>query len=341
MADGGEHEHPEGGILGRLQHDRVPGAEGRRDLERGEEHRRVPGDDRPHHPDRLAAGVAEDVLAEGQGLALELAREPAEVAEDVRGERCLGPRLGAERVAGLGGDGAGEVLGPCLHRIGDPEEHPAAFARRHFAPGPRTRPPPPSPPESTSSGAGARHVGEDAAVGRVLDGGSSRPRRCRRSPRRAASGKRWQRRCPAWSRFLGSFGGGESVHRPAPTVNRTLREPGRQVASARASRGAGRVAGGGAVGLPCRALIEEDEHAATAHDAPGGRPATLHRLLHEDDRHGPAAHHRAPRAEVHPRLRGLRGREQERGGGARAHLQPRGIGLRPRHRVRAHRPRRR
>ena len=171
LADPGEHENAERGVLGRLQHHGVAGAKGRGDLERGEQHRRVPRDDRAHHPDRLAPRIAQQVLPERQGLALELAREATEVPEDIRGQRRLGPRLGAERIAGLGGDDARKLLDPRLDRVGDPEQPPPALARGHVPPACERlgrglyRP-------IDVLGAGAGHVGEDAPVRRVLDGNS-------------------------------------------------------------------------------------------------------------------------------------------------------------------------
>ena len=169
LADSGEHEHPERCVLRRLQHERVPGAQRRSDLERRQQHRRIPRDDRPHHADGLAPRIAQQVLAERQGLALELAREAAEVAEDVRRQSRLPARLGAQRIAGLGGDDAGELLGPRLDRIGDAEQHPAAVARRHVPPA-RERPGRGLHRAIDVLGAGARHVGEDAPVRGILDG---------------------------------------------------------------------------------------------------------------------------------------------------------------------------
>ena len=75
------------------------------------------------------------MLAERDGLALELAGEPAEVAQDVGGVLGLGARLGADGVAGLLGDDARQLLDAGLHRVGDPLQDAPALARRHLAPG--------------------------------------------------------------------------------------------------------------------------------------------------------------------------------------------------------------
>ena len=146
VADGRQPQHAERGVLGRLEHQRVAGAERGRDLERGEDDRRIPGDDGAHHADRLAPRVAENVLAERDGLALQLAGEAAEVADDVGGAPGLGPRLGAQRVAGLLGDDAGQLLDPRLHRVGDLLQQAASLARHHAAPGRERSARQPSPP---------------------------------------------------------------------------------------------------------------------------------------------------------------------------------------------------
>ncbi len=99
-------------VLGRLQHQRVAGGHRHRDLERAEHDRGVPRHDRADHADRLAARVAEDVLAERDGLALQLAGQAAEIAEDVGASLRLGPRLGAHRVAGLARDRAAPAPRP-------------------------------------------------------------------------------------------------------------------------------------------------------------------------------------------------------------------------------------
>ena len=54
VADGGDPQHAERRVLGRLQHQRVAGYQRHRDLERAEKDWRVPGDDRADHADRSA-----------------------------------------------------------------------------------------------------------------------------------------------------------------------------------------------------------------------------------------------------------------------------------------------
>ena len=134
LADLGHQQHAQRRVLGRLHHHGVAGAQRGRDLERGQHHRRVPRDDGADDAQRLAAGVGQHVLAERQGLALELARQPAEIAEDVGRHAGLAARLGAQRIAGLERDGARQLLAAGLEGLGDPEQRLAALARHDLAP---------------------------------------------------------------------------------------------------------------------------------------------------------------------------------------------------------------
>ena len=52
-------------LLGRLEHDRAARRQGRAEFPGGHQQRKVPGNDLPHHADRLAERVAEE-LAAGQ-----------------------------------------------------------------------------------------------------------------------------------------------------------------------------------------------------------------------------------------------------------------------------------
>ncbi len=109
------------------------------------------------------------MLAERQGLALELARQPAEITEDVGRDIGLAARLGAQGIAGLERDGARQLLGAGLDGIGDLEQRLAAFARHDLAPfgiglgagGDGAL---------DIGGIGARHFGDRRALGRILDG---------------------------------------------------------------------------------------------------------------------------------------------------------------------------
>ena len=58
-ADLGHAQHAERCVLGGLEHERVAGAQRHRDLQRREQHRRVPRHDRRHDAQRLAHAVAE------------------------------------------------------------------------------------------------------------------------------------------------------------------------------------------------------------------------------------------------------------------------------------------
>ncbi len=132
--DLGHPQHAQRRVLGRLEHERVAGAQRHRDLQRGQHHGSVPGDDRGDDPERLAARVAEHVLAQRQRLALLLARDAAVVAEDVGRHRGLATGLGPDRVAGLGRDRLRELLADRGQILGDLQQRDAAVPRRLPAP---------------------------------------------------------------------------------------------------------------------------------------------------------------------------------------------------------------
>ncbi len=98
-------------------------------FERSEQHRRVPRDDGADDPERLTPRVAQNLLAQGNCLALEFATQAAEVAQYVDRRLRLGPGLGAERIPGLERDHAGKLLDPRLKCVGDAKEEPPALAR--------------------------------------------------------------------------------------------------------------------------------------------------------------------------------------------------------------------
>jgi hypothetical protein len=107
------------------------------------------------------------VLAERNGLALEFAREPAEVAQNIDCPLGLGPRLRADRIAGLLRYDARQFLHPRLHRISNLLQHAAALTRNRAAPA----------REGTCRGldgpvdifcASPRNAADDLAIARVL-----------------------------------------------------------------------------------------------------------------------------------------------------------------------------
>ena len=139
-AQGGEW-----GLLGRLDHHGIAGNECRRDLERHQEERHVPRDDRPHHAERLAQREGQHLRIEGDRLALELGAEPAVENEDVGEHRGLDAALGPERLAGLECHEAAELLDMIVQEASALGEELAALACR--APGPgSSAPSAPTPP---------------------------------------------------------------------------------------------------------------------------------------------------------------------------------------------------
>ena len=135
LRDFGHQENAERGILRRLEHDRVTRAQCRSDLQRAQQHRRIPRDDGPNHPDRLAPRIAQHLLAKRDRLALQLSGQTAEIAENIGREPRLRPRLSSQRIAGLQRDGTGQLLAAGLQGVGDAQQQPPPVARGDLAPG--------------------------------------------------------------------------------------------------------------------------------------------------------------------------------------------------------------
>ncbi len=134
LAGGCEPQNAKRGVLGGLQHQRVAGAKGGRDLERREDDGRIPGYDGANHPDRFPPRVAEHMFAQRNRLALEFAGKATEIAQNIRRAFGLGPGLRADRIASLLGDDPGEFLHLRLDRIRNLLQHTAALSRNNAAP---------------------------------------------------------------------------------------------------------------------------------------------------------------------------------------------------------------
>jgi len=159
---------PSGASSAALQDERVAGAERGADLEGGKQHRRVPRNDGADHAERLPPRVAQDLLAQGDSLALEFPTQPAEVADDVDRRLRLGAPLGAERVPGLERDRVRKLLNARLESVGNPREKPPALTRDCARPGGKGV----SRGVHCASdilGAAARNLSDRPAVRRILD----------------------------------------------------------------------------------------------------------------------------------------------------------------------------
>ena len=112
--------------LGRLEHDRVPGRERRRDLPREHQQREVPGDDLARDAERPRRTVRERVL--------ELVR-PARVVEEVRrSERQVDVARLADRLAAVQRLEHGELARTLLEQARDPEQVLRALGARECRP---------------------------------------------------------------------------------------------------------------------------------------------------------------------------------------------------------------
>ncbi len=128
-------QHREGRFLGGFHHHGVASHQRRRDLERHQQQRHVPGNDRADDADRLAQRDGEGVGLERHALALELRSETAIEGEDVGEDAGLDPALGADRLAGLQGDELRQFLDVIAEDAAAFRHQPAALARQHLAPG--------------------------------------------------------------------------------------------------------------------------------------------------------------------------------------------------------------
>ena len=124
--DVAEEERRERRRLGRLEHDRVPGRERRRDLPREHEQREVPRDDLAGDAERARLAVREGVL--------ELVR-PARVVEEVRGgERQVDVARLADRLAAVQRLEHRELARALLEDARDAEEVLGALAPAQLRP---------------------------------------------------------------------------------------------------------------------------------------------------------------------------------------------------------------
>ena len=163
-------------VLGRLQDDAAAGGQRRADLPHRHHQREVPRDDRADDADRLAAGVAEElVLAEGRHRqldrrALDLGRPAGAVAQEVHRRRHVHALRDDERLAVVQRLDLGELLRVRLQQIGQLEQPPLAVHRTRSAPLRRLERRARRPHGGIHVvGAGGRHRGEHLARGRVAD----------------------------------------------------------------------------------------------------------------------------------------------------------------------------
>ena len=128
-----EGERGQGGQLGRLQHHRVSGADGGRDLPAGGEYGRVPGRDLHHGADGLVAGIVEVGGGNRDHLAVELVAPAGIILEHLRhlGDLAAGV---ADGLAGGEGLQLRQRLGVLTHQAGDLPHGTAARGGGHLPP---------------------------------------------------------------------------------------------------------------------------------------------------------------------------------------------------------------
>ena len=136
LEERGELERRGRGEFRGLQHDRVAGGERGRELEGGQQQRRVPRRDADDDAERLGAREVEHLVLVGRDdRAFDLVGEPAEVIVPLRRVADLARHLRVE-LAVVARLGFGEALGLDRDEIAEPAHELAALARLHRPPRP-------------------------------------------------------------------------------------------------------------------------------------------------------------------------------------------------------------
>ena len=130
----GQAERRQRGQLARLEHDRVPGGQGRAHLPAAEHQREVPRHDLPDHAEGLAADVVQEAGLDRDDVALELVGHAAEVAEAARGPGDVEGARVLDRVAGVRALERGQLGGVGVDGVGQSEQKAPALGGRRAPP---------------------------------------------------------------------------------------------------------------------------------------------------------------------------------------------------------------
>jgi hypothetical protein len=133
-AELGQAQRGERRLLGGLEDRAAPGRECRRERADGHTEREVPGHEMGGHAKRLEQREVHDLMSERHGRALHLVGGAGVVAKRRDHALDVAARF-AQRLADVGGLEERELVLGRLDRIGEPEQQPAPFGRRHLAPG--------------------------------------------------------------------------------------------------------------------------------------------------------------------------------------------------------------
>src|SRR5207247_9481078 len=139
LADLGELERGEWRLRRGLQHDRVAGGEGGRELPRREEEGEVPRHDGADHADGLAEREREGARPDGQRLAVDLRGPAREVAEHVGRERNLDVARVEHRLARAEALELRQLVEILGDEVAEPPEYAAALVRAQLRPRPGAR----------------------------------------------------------------------------------------------------------------------------------------------------------------------------------------------------------
>ena len=136
IADPTQMQDRERRFFGNFQHQGIAGHQGRGDLERRQNQRRVPGNDRTHNAIGLAARVVERFRIEISGFTLEFTGESGHIPENVDRAGRFCATLGSKCITVFSADGPSHRLDVLFERICDSMQQFASLAGRHARPGP-------------------------------------------------------------------------------------------------------------------------------------------------------------------------------------------------------------
>ena len=131
----GEHHDRQRRLLGRLEHDAVPGGQGRGEFPRGHQQREVPRNDLPDHTQRFVEVVSGGVFIDLGGAAFLGADAAGEITEMVGGQGHVGVEGFTYGLAVVPGFGHGQHFEVLFDAVGDFQQHQGAVLGRGLSPG--------------------------------------------------------------------------------------------------------------------------------------------------------------------------------------------------------------
>ena len=162
----GEAQQAQRGLLGRLDHERVPGGQRRRDLPHGDVEGVVPGHHDADHPQGLLGHQGQTLRSGGTNLPVDLVQGLGVVAQAFGRRRRVLEGV-ADRLAHVEGDHGGQLLAVGLKQVSQFEHRLAPVPRCGLGPGPGLK---------GAAGGGHGQIDVGRIAGRDLNKGLARDR---------------------------------------------------------------------------------------------------------------------------------------------------------------------